>query len=512
MFSWLAKGPLALSCFRDRLLREFGIAKARKRERVRDFAVALFVLVFYGGLMTAKLQAEKPLPATFEEYASRTDLTDDEKYTVELLIESARCDFEPGYYQGEWAERSAERRAPGYLPAYDQKYVKPAAAALADRTWLSFQRLRTDERPIRDVNALKYLPNLEGLVLCDNEISDISVLSHCRKLRRLHVGRNPIHSFAPLEQIPDLRWLEISVDQIPAFKQLSQLPAVRRLAFERGRLESFVGFPAMPELRLIWGTGVNSLQGLQQFPHLQNLVNFGGEMDSLEPLRGAKQLTHLNINASSIRSLEPLAGLTELRDVFISTEAESLDLSPLEGLPNLHELGIRCAEEEPTELEALQTKLTSWDVEFRAAMPRHKPSYDIELIDQATFDAYEANVEYNVGHEETNEAMLTSERDWLTDRIKAWLDERLRENEEYVIPLQLHDGRSQTVVLLGELGAHYVGETIPALQSMLAECRKDWIIFLQVDEVDPEIAVWVFAGKIGATREGADSLRRLLDK
>src|SRR5690606_19748988 len=144
--------------------------------------VALFALVFYGGFMTAELRAERPLPPTFEAYASRSDLTDDEKYTVELLIESARYDFEPLYYQGKWAERSAERRAPGYLPSYDQQYVKPSAAALADRTWLSFQRLRTDERPVRDVSALKYLPNLEGLVLCDNEISDISVLRHCQKL------------------------------------------------------------------------------------------------------------------------------------------------------------------------------------------------------------------------------------------------------------------------------------------------------------------------------------------
>jgi Leucine-rich repeat (LRR) protein len=474
------------------------------------FTIALFVIALQGYAMTAKLQAEEPLPVTFEEYASRTDLTDDEKYTVELLIEFVRSDFDP-HCDDERDERFDAREAADYKPRYEPEHLKPAAESLRKLSWLSLRRSKY-RRPVRDVKALRYLPQLEGLDLSENEICDIEPLRHCRRLRCLHIDENPIKDLAPLTHIADLRELHISVDQIPTFKQLTEFRRLVRLEIGLGTFDSFEDFPAMPELRIIWGTRVNSLLGLQQFPQLQNLVNFGGEIDSLEPLRDARHLTHVNITASRIRSLEPLAGLTELRDVFISTEAESLDLSPLEHLPNLHNVGIRCADKEPKEIEKLQAKLTSWDVEFLATKPRYEPSFDIEVIDQTTFDAYVANMEFNVGDEETNEQLLSSERDWLIGRFAEWFHERFKEDEDYTIPYQSHYGRSQTVVLLSEFAVLHFREVIPVLQQSLAHCRKDWVFYLQIEEAEPELAIWVFPDKIVATIEGAEIVRQLLAK
>ncbi|HEX9816767.1 MAG TPA: hypothetical protein VGB18_07290, partial [Candidatus Thermoplasmatota archaeon] len=74
-------------------------------------ALTLAILFVHG------VAAEDMPPSSFVAYALRDDLTDDETYTVEILIEHVRDRFDPDYWD-EWEERCDAREAPGYRPTF----------------------------------------------------------------------------------------------------------------------------------------------------------------------------------------------------------------------------------------------------------------------------------------------------------------------------------------------------------------------------------------------------------
>ena len=271
--------------------------------------------------------------ATFADYAFSPTLTPDATYTIELLIEQVREAFDPI----SWEEKSAHldaRDTAGYEPRFSREHIIPAETELKCLAWLSLQRLRSTTRPVRDLNAIRFLPELSRLVLTDNEIASISPLTNCAKLQELNIAKNPIRDigalgsctnlevlnlfqtpvkdFAILQTLPRLKELTISSDHVRFFQLLDQLPSLRKIVFWDGDFESFAKFPQMPDLRVIQGAEVHSLEGLEKYPKLENLINLSGRFSSLEPLRNSKCLTHANILRSHVCSLEPLENLPGL--------------------------------------------------------------------------------------------------------------------------------------------------------------------------------------------------------
>lgn len=308
------------------------------------------------------------MPAeSFTRYAQSKDLNQDQSFTVELLIEEARREFDPDYFD-HWEERSDAREEEGYTPSFLDEHVEPTWGELQKLEWLSLQKVRGRQRPLRNVDFVRYLSKLTGLVLIGNEVADISAVSALVNLKRLHLAYNPIKSLAPLatcqkieeldirgvpagdlsvlEGLPKLRELEISIDQVSAMEKLERLPTLKHLDIGIGDIESFdsfENFPEMPELQEIRGADVRSLKGLERYPKLKKLTNLSGEFDSLEPLRHAKKLSAANILDSRVGSLEPIVGLPSLKDLWIATDKADLDLGDPKELRRIKELTIRAA-------------------------------------------------------------------------------------------------------------------------------------------------------------------------
>lgn len=489
--------------------------------------LAVIVAVDVGGLL-----AQNNEPRSFSEYALSSNLKPDEVYTVELLIDHVRSQFDDKYWDN-FSERDDARRRRNYKPHFATEHVQPAADRLQSLSWLSFQRLSNAERPIRDLSALKFLPNLTGLVLTNNQITDLSPLAHCTELKRLHLGDNPLQDLSPLaqcksleeltlgncpvsdlsalEELPVLYELSISVDQIAVFKQLKRLPHLRKLEFDLGTFDSFEGFPEMPELRVIRGAHVNQLDGLEKFPRLQNLVNVSGQFDSLEPIRNLRELTHANFHNCSVDSLQPLAALAALRVLRIGTTASDVDLSPLEMLPLIHEVNIVCGGSEPAGLSKLRGSLSSWDNEFRGGMPRHKPSLELEVVDKKLFDVYDSERPFNVVGPDANEGLLESELEWLDGQLEDLFKATLRPDHDYALPFKWNGARSRTIVLYSDKSLSSFSKLVLDIQNVLSNAKQDWIIYLQSDGVEPEFIVWVYPNKIMVTHEHAEVVRKLID-
>jgi hypothetical protein len=469
-------------------------------------------------------------PNSFTEYALRSTLTEDEVYTIELLIELVRKDFD-GNYWDEWMARSDARREPDYSPHFDPKMLPAAEKALVTLSWLSFQRAGA-VRPVRNLQALRYLPALKGLVLNNSEVADLSPLQSCSGLRTLELAKTSVSdlssltccceleelnlretaliSLEVLETLPKLRELTISSEQVPALEKLRRLPALEKLEISGEAFESFARFPEMPALRVIWGPKVRSLDGLERFPNVENLVNFGGDFPSLDPLKSTKKLTHANILDSQVASLAPLSGLLALRDLRLSTGVAELDLSPLWGLPALHEVSICCNGETPADLTELQSQLSSWDVEFREERARFTPSLQLEVVDQDTFDFYDGGQPYGLTASDRNREMLASELEWLDEQLEEIFSVDFEEDTDYCIPFRWGEARSRTVMVMSERAVEAFRRVVLQMQTVLCHARYDWILYFQSDEQEADFIVWVYPNKIVTTEEYADIVRNLI--
>lgn len=316
---------------------------------------------------TNPILADEMPPESFIQYAQSKELNQDQIFTIELLIEEARREFDPDYFD-HWEERSDAREEEGYAPSFSVEHIEPAWGELQKLEWLSLQRVRGRQRPLSNVEAVRYLTKLTELVLIDNEVADVSAVGALVNLKRLHLAHNPIKSLSPLatclaieeldlrgvpaedlsvlENLPKLRELEISIDQVSALKKLDRLPTLKHLDIGIGEIESFdsfESFPEMPELQEIRGADVLSLKGLERYPKLKKLTNLSGKFDSLEPLRDAKKLSAANILDSRVGSLEPIVRLPALKDLWIATDKAGIDLGNPEDLRRIKELTIRCA-------------------------------------------------------------------------------------------------------------------------------------------------------------------------
>ncbi len=423
---------------------------------------------------------------TLEQYALSRSLSADETYTVECLIDRVQWRFDETYWDT-YAERDKARESPDYEPKFDKQHLKPAQEALEKTSWLSLQRLGDSERPIRDLGALRCLPQLKDLTLNNNEVSDLTPLADCKALVTLDLYQNPVKDLTPLtkcpqleelelgltqvtdltplESMPKLRRLVLNAEQIPAFTRLKRLPALQSLVFGLEGFDSFAGFPEMPDLRCIEQAEVKKLDGLERFPKLENLVNLSGRFTSLEPLRNLKQLTHINVLRSGVTTLKPLEALTNLRYVSIETSARRFDVSPLEALPNLHEVSVQCRWRPAEGLKELQATLKPWDVEFLADKPRYRPSLTVEVVDEETFEHFNGEAPYN-RPPGTNEQMLSSELDWLDEKLEAMLTEKYGE-DDFVIPFDWPGARSRTVVLVSK-------QTMSAFPEVVKGSSRFW--------------------------------------
>lgn len=475
-------------------------------------------------------------PTSFVQYALSGELNEDATHTVSLLIDRARIRYDDHYFDDWDQEQDAEDAS----PSFDVQHVPRAAEELAGLEGVSMQGFNKAKRPVRDLAAFEFLPALRQLVLEGNEPKSLAPLRHCQQLERLHLGEcgltdlsivaelpllnylniahNPVADLSPLEQLPSLRTLTISVDQIPALEALGELPALRRLEFAYDYdkcFESFARFPSMPELRVILGAEVESLEGLERFTKLENLVNCSGSCRSIEPLGELPQLTHANILKCEVSDLWLLAGATNLRSFILLTECEELDPTPLSSLPKLHELSVKCGEGRTSVSGPVEAMLSSWDEEFLAPEPRYTPNSRLEVVDQETFDYFDTEAKYGVADDETNEQMLSSEL--------GWLDERLEEafpadfgKEDYILPDRWPGGRSRTVVLYSPRAVAAFLEFVTRIQEVLARAKNDWIIYFQSDRFEggdqdaEDFIVWVYPEKIQCTDEHAPLVRSLL--
>ena len=480
----------------------------------------------------------------FLNYSAQPDLSPEETYVIELLIDRVKNQYAGYDFERDAALRKI-RTLPSYTPGFCPDELQTAAPWILALHWISFQKLGDDEPPVRSLRPLQYLSKLQTLHLQGNEVSDLTPLRHAGSLRLLDLQDNPVTDFSPLVNCPQLQELHLDAAATADWRMLQHLPALTELQFPFDCLdrfqtipvlptlrwcdiscigdtvESVEGFPAMPELRAFWSLNLATADGIDRYPLLENLVNFSLESNDLEPLAALKNLTHLNLLESAATRVAPLSALRELRSLWLSSSEPIGDFPALAALPKLHDLSVKVTGTAPAGLEALRKNLSNWDGEFLADAPRSVTRFQLEVVDEETFEHFNSREKFGLGAWDGNKEMLASEQDWINDRIAAALSRYLAKTQPYP-DIRCRDfqnadqtsgARSSSLYLTSMRSMRHLGRVIRDIQEVMAHSRHDWIIFLQGGETGVEaldFKVWVYPDKVVAMEKDAAILQRIV--
>jgi hypothetical protein len=336
--------------------------------------------------------------------------TVEERYMTELIVEQGvqAWKWRQKIYEREsYEESSARRRQRALNPAYQSKYSEQSLRRTAE-AWAEVKQFHDysshDDRPIRDIQALRFFPTIEDVHLHRTEIADVSPLADLPRLRALHFGSHACKDLRPIGRCTGLRDLKLHLFRHwPDVRGIADLPELEMLhlegnllVFERAvfrkakfaRLKceplearSVRDLPQLPECEFLSLAGIETLDGVEAFPRLRNF-KLESPAESFEPLTQLQHLTCLTAQDFEPIDVAPLARVPGLQFVCFNTwnkhrmrPVKPRDLAPLVDAPALRELEIIGNPLLETEAAAIQAGLPSWDDLYLLPEPRPLPAW-----------------------------------------------------------------------------------------------------------------------------------------
>lgn len=192
---------------------------------------------------------------------------------------------------------------------------------------------------IRDLSDLKYMPNLTTLVLCNQEINDISPLEGTY-IQTLALAENDIYDISPLKNIPGLEVLYLADNPAVDYGDLGGCTSLTYLNLDMlsiGNLH-FLEKLKLTELSLlqvrIINDGLLPILSQRELKYL-DINNVGDEESAI--IRQMDNLQYLRCwGASNLLNLTYLEGMEGLKSIAIIGTMESLE--GIERLPSLEEI------------------------------------------------------------------------------------------------------------------------------------------------------------------------------
>ena len=206
---------------------------------------------------------------------------------------------------------------------------------------------------ISTLTGIDNLPDLSGLSLGANAISDLGPLTGLPELRSLAVTDNAVSDLGPLAGLPYLADLGLSGNRISDLTPLAGLTSLRHLGLagnQIGDLSPLAGLTQLEDVDLYGNqvTDVAPLAGLAALDHVGLVAN---QVTDPSPLCRLPRLTHLDLTANQVRDAGTLTGCPAVEQLSLGGNP-LVDLTPLRQLPSL--LGVDLSETDPTGLTGVE--------------------------------------------------------------------------------------------------------------------------------------------------------------
>ena len=400
----------------------------------------------------------------FLHWARDSARTLEERFGILRFMEAAYVQHYrgPDKVGGDWKAsmilREKRRFDAAFRPVLDEKRLRLVADLLPDIMSLDLGS-SSDDRPLRDLGVLRFLPQLTELKLADLEMEDLGIVLHLPVLREFTlrfytVQTNAVEDYSALACCPELRkitlfaklpwpvligWenllhLEELVWQAPgsALQSIPRLPALRKLMVDGSShvrdlshsIRDFHQLPEMPELESFWGGDFYRLDGIERYPKLRFLC-VGGFFRTLQPLSTLTRLTHLRVVSPELRDIMPIVPLPILHQFAVVTKRPQ-DYTPLMEAPALRELYSFGCDTPQMDLDAVRFVLPPDDDVFAVATPRPLAPLRLRLLPKNNKpDPSIAMHEWPDGSEgwDGYMPMRESEARWVNDLIHDTLEQ-----------------------------------------------------------------------------------------
>ncbi len=458
--------------------------------------------------------------ASFIDLCQRKDLAPQTAYTlVKMLGAATRALSE--HLDTLW--EATPQNANGILAKLNAKELELAWSELEKKTWISFQGAELGDlvplalltgletlvlsgHPTGDITPLASLTKLRKLYLANNELTNLEVLGGLKALEFLDLRGNPAEDLKFLGTLPRLKELHLAPSQVARLSSGGPLNALVTLNINGSGDITLDGLPAMPLLVNLDAANLTTLDGIGNFPRVENLF-LKGSFSKLYPLHACPHLTHLELWSDKSLDADELPALPQLRSLaFNCPKVSNLVAAKYDGLRAFRSVGKTIVD--PVQKERLEQSLKPWDKEYLLPKPKSSPSAKLETVTKTEFQRYNGREAYGMRPEDLNEAMMWSERDWLLSRLEKALGVKLKNGEDFNFPVNNGMFRSITLSLLSRKGCRELGWVVETIQKELCQAKNDWIIYCGTDDGDFDL--WIYPDRLVTTEDDAKVIGKIL--
>lgn len=456
----------------------------------------------------------------FINLCQRKDLAPQTAYTLVKMLGAATKSLSE-HLDTLW--QATPQTAIGILAKLDAKELELAWSELEKKTWISFQgaeladlaplalltgleTLVLSGHPTGDIAPLASLTKLRKLYLANNELTNLNVLGGLKALEYLDLRGNPAEDLKFLGTLPRLKTLELSPSQVVHLSGGGPLNALVTLDINGSGDITLAGLPAMPLLVNLDAANLTTLDGIGNFPRVENLF-LKGSFSKLHPLQACPQLTHLELWSDKALDAAELPALPKLRSLaFNCIKVSNLVAAKHDGLRAFRTVGKTAVD--PVQKEKLEQSLRPWDEEYLLPKPKSSPSAKLETVTETEFLRFNGREAYGLRPEDLNEAMMWSERDWLLSRLEKALGEKLKNQKDFNFPVNNGMFRSSTLSLLSSKATREFGWVVETIQKELCLTKNDWIIYCGTDDGDYDM--WIYPDRLVTTEKDAKVIGKTL--
>lgn len=482
----------------------------------------------------------------FFDWAQDPSRTLEERFGIVRLMEEVY----QHHYRGEDREnldwrvmqqvREARKFNPAYDPRPDARKLRATADLLPQVEELRLETSLRDDRPLRDIAVLAFLPGLRSLVLRGFEGDRLDALRHLAALRKLVIHCEDVEDFTPLAGCRELRALEIrtqhpwpvleGLESLPHLEDfhwsgnrsvlatLACLPALRSLHLNAeyykadlpNSLRDFHQLPEMPRLDYLWGGWFYRLDGIERYPRLR-FANVWGFFKDLRPFLALPELSHLRVNSPRLEDVTAVAEMPSVRHLAVLSERPQdwCSLMESETLREVFHPGMLPDHDlKQSELETLRMLIPAWDDIFALREPRALEPLRLLVAgenERPRVESHSAASSFGTGPEnwDGHLGMQQSESWWVEQFIHAALRDagllKLQGLRFGVKPPDVFSlfsteprpwaTRQLGINLLKSEVIGRMGEVIGCLRRALSRIRYPWQFYVMV-QPEPDADTW----------------------
>ena len=218
-----------------------------------------------------------------------------------------------------------------------------------------FKKVKTieiDSPKIKDVDYLKYFPQVEKVHVINVNNPNLSQLSKLKKLTSLIFATSTIDDWNFLTNLKSqVHYFTLIETTMDSFEYLKNQRKLFHVSFSTSLPENFPNeqwkyLPkSLPSL-LITSLEVENINFLSHFPRMKDLrlnnVSHRGKAVDLAPLRKLIKLEELNLENMGITNIRPLMSLGNLRSLSLSGNKKLINIDAVAYLINLERFNFKC--------------------------------------------------------------------------------------------------------------------------------------------------------------------------